>query len=137
MRFDVEIIRDVLIKIEELLECEDDENGWFYINPISWKEIWTDKDLRDSYDAHEIKYTIYKLAKEGFIETLDQEVMSGVASIKINDITQKGYDILNNIRNVKVTDRVKSILGGAKHISVDFISSVASAVLSEMIKQQL
>lgn len=137
MRFDADIIRDVLLKIEELLECEDDENGWFGIESISWKEIYENDCLCRVYETSDIKYVIYKLSREGFIETKNQEVSGGVAKITILDITKQGYDILNNIRDDRIFDKIKSSLAGVKNLSVDIISRTASSVLSQIIKDQL
>lgn len=128
MKMSSEIIRDVIICIEHKLNIDSDITS-LEINTIFWKNIYEDSVLCAKYNIDDIKYCIYKLCEDEFIEAEVRTGGSRIYYIDIHDITWKGYELLNNIKDNSVWDLVKSKLQFGTNISISAMSDIIKAAI--------
>lgn len=136
MKLDPEIVRDVLIFLEENLIYEDfDSNNPHVHNEYLSKEIfegiYNDKNL---YMLSDVNYAIEQLYRAGYISAGNHPVdaSGNIISLKINDITWKGHQFLNNIRPQKIWDLIKEKaleIGGVSVSVLGFLSNEISKAI--------
>ncbi|MER0283813.1 DUF2513 domain-containing protein [Clostridioides difficile] len=119
MKRNLELIRDILIKMEE----SDADR-------MSISDFMT-----DIYDERTISYHLQLLLDVGFIEATPMGVQRCLYKHYIvKRITSFGYDYLDNIRDDTVWNKTKKQLGNfASSASLEVIGSVASSVILKMI----
>lgn len=104
MKLDYDCVRDVLLVIEEVTTITDDFalKDVLFINIVNKLESYSDK---------EIFYTTRKLEEAGFILTRnDNDTRKNSFDINdyyIKDITFKGHQYINSIRDEKIWSKVK------------------------------
>lgn len=94
--------------------------------------------LKD-YSKAIIVYTADKLLEAGYIKGSRHEYSGhdNLPSIGILSITWEGHKFLDSIRDDKVWKNTKNILSNFSSVSLGIVSSVASQVISNLIKQQI
>lgn len=134
MTLNYDCIRDVLLYLEEALEYTD--------NPISLEHkritIETVASNLSTYTKNDVRYTIEKLLEAEYIQmkniTLDSQkyIVNGY----IDDITWKGHDFLNNIREKTIWEATK--LGAKKvgAVSISTISMIAFEIVKSIVTDQ-
>ncbi len=128
MKLTSDLIRDTLMCIEQNLSIESELNS-LHISSIHWAKIFNDEYLCKKHDIDYIKYCIYKLEEEKFI---DGGVTFGggkILSIDIDDITWEGHELLNNIKDPSLWEIIKKKLGGVSKFSVSVLSTIAKEAL--------
>lgn len=136
MKLTSNLIRDTLICIEDKLNIDSDLLS-LDISSVFWKDIFEDRSLCSKYDIDDIKYCIYKLYEEDFITA---EVRTGggkIHFIDIYDITWKGYDLLNNIKDDSVWEYVSKTVKYSSKMSISVLSELAKTALISFGKSQL
>lgn len=128
MKLDHDLVRCVLLAIEE---SED-------INGINENELLDYLKKYGNYDnRNNIVYTVLKLKEAGFITGGIQWANNSPAWITAGNLTYDGHKFLDNIRDDKVWKDTKTILSKFSSVSLSFVSSVASNVISQLIQKQL
>lgn len=96
MRLNYDCVRDVLLFLEKELQLDD------YFEPIPLSVSDIHKTLAQ-YSAKEIHYTLKKLAEEEYICAKDESRKISTNEFKsfygVSDITFKGHQYLNSVRN--------------------------------------
>lgn len=134
MQLNYDCVRDVMLKLEELLTIE--YKDYFDFSSVSIGDIH--KSLLDKkYSIEDIFYTVHNLYQANYIEantiSFDDELVEYV----IFNITFEGHQFLQNIRPKMVWDKSKSVIKNIGTISIDIIKSVSSTVISDTIKHYL
>ncbi|MEQ2870605.1 DUF2513 domain-containing protein [Ligilactobacillus ruminis] len=128
MKLDHDLVRCVLLAIEE------SEN----IVGINENELLDYLKKHGSYnDRNSIAYTVSKLKEANFITGNVQWANDSPALIMAGNLTYEGHKFLDNIRDDKVWKDTKTILSRFSSVSLSFVSSVASNVISQLIQKQL
>ena len=128
MKLDHDLVRCVLLAIEE---CEN-------IVGINENELLDYLKKHGSYnDRNSIAYTVSKLKEANFITGNVQWANDSPALIMAGNLTYEGHKFLDNIRDDKVWKDTKTILSRFSSVSLSFVSSVASNVISQLIQKQL
>lgn len=91
----------------------------------------------NSNDRNRIAYTVSKLKEAGFITGDIRWADNSPAWIMAGNLTYDGHKFLDNIRDDKVWKDTKTILSKFSSVSLSFVSSVASNVISQLIQKQL
>ena len=90
-----------------------------------------------AYSEDEINYSIIKLKEAGFIDAIIKEYNSGVAILRLDDITYSGHQFLANVRSDNIWNDVKQVSKKVGSNSISAISQIATGVISAIIKSQL
>lgn len=125
MKLNHDCIRELMIFLEENLDCE---NG-IHINNIELKE----------FDKDDIIYSIMKLSEAKYIRSSDEvhQTITGDVTGSITAITWEGHKFLDTIRDNKVWKQTKGILSKLSSASISFTASVASQVITNLISQEM
>ena len=128
MKLDHDLVRCVLLAIEE------SEN----IAGINEDELLEYLEKNGNYDnRNSIAYTVSKLKEANFITGNVRWANNSPAWIVAGNLTYEGHKFLDNIRDDKVWKDTKTILSRFSSVSLSFVSSVASNVISQLIQKQL
>ena len=128
MKLDHDLVRCVLLAIEA------SEN----ITGINEDELLGYLEKHGSYnDRNSIAYTVSKLKEANFITGNVRWANNSPAWIVAGNLTYEGHKFLDNIRDDKVWKDTKTILSTFSSVSLSFVSSVASNVISQLIQKQL
>lgn len=128
MKLDNDLVRCVLLTIET------SEN----IKGINEDELLGYLEKHRNYnDRNSIAYTVSKLKEASFITGDIRWANNSPAWIMAGNLTYDGHKFLDNIGDDKVWKYTKTILSKFSSVSVSFVSSVASNVISQLIQKQL
>ncbi|MCI1958159.1 MAG: DUF2513 domain-containing protein [Clostridia bacterium] len=124
MKLDLECIRDVLLKLEDL-DYENRSNVEMLHAQLP------------QYTENQISYTCIKLSEAGFIRADVLNIMGHVNPQvgKIYDITYNGHQFIENIRSENVWVKTKNIASNVGSASLNAISLIASNIISDLIKR--
>lgn len=87
-----------------------------------------------NFSNDDISYTLIQLLDGKYINAKYDKYNVGFSLI-VYDITWKGHELLDSIRDDKVWENTKKATQQLKSVSIGILSNVASAVLTSMIKQ--
>lgn len=124
MKLNPDCMRDVLIVMESA----------GYLEELSPSAVY--ESLPD-YSEDEINYSIIKLKEAGFIDAIIKEYNSGIAILRLDDITYIGHQFLSNVRSDNIWNDVKQVSKKVGSNSISAISQIATGVISAIIKAQL
>ena len=124
MKLNPDCMRDVLIVMESA----------GYLEELSPSAVY--ESLPD-YSEDEINYSIIKLKEAGFIDAIIKEYNSGIAILRLDDITYIGHQFLANVRSDNIWNDVKQVSKKVGSNSISAISQIATGVISAIIKAQL
>ena len=93
------------------------------------------KLVNDQYSEDDITYTFLQLLDGGYINANYEKYVSG-CSLIVFDITWKGHELLDSIRDDEVWKQTKKATSTLKSVSIGVLKNVASAVLTGIIKQK-
>ncbi|MBM6762371.1 DUF2513 domain-containing protein [Ligilactobacillus agilis] len=128
MELNHDLVRCILLAIEA------SEN----ITGINEDELLYYLEKHGNYnDRNSIAYTVSKLKEAGFITGDIRWASNSPAWIMAGNLTYDGHKFLDNIRDDKVWKDTKIILSKFSSVSLSFVSSVASNVISQLIQKQL
>lgn len=129
MRLNPDCIREVLTYIEE---------NQTYVNG-SLHRLY-DSDICNeitNFSRDDVRYSIKQLSNSGM---LDSEILKTSADsyiIHIFDITPSGHEFLSNIRTDKVWNQTKKVANKIGSFSLDALTKISVAIITELIKQNL
>lgn len=116
MRLNYDCVRDVLLTIENIAGLDDK----LLFKPICFYDIASNLS---QYDDKETLYTILKLSEAEYIKTeWKDKKQENFYFYMVFDITFKGHEYLNSIRNQKVWNAIKN---GAAALSMSLIPQLA------------
>ena len=122
MRLNIDCIRDILLTVENLSFGE----------RLTLDQL---QELLPAYTKEELWYTSIKLDEGGYLDIISvSELRAPMPGIKsINDLTFKGHEFLNNIRNDSNWDKVKEVAKKAGSSSLNALGQIAASVISNAI----
>lgn len=130
MKLDLECIRAVMLTLEENLVFEND-GECFWMKRLSLERI---NALLPAFSKEDIFYSIYNLEQAGYLAVAIQLTGGGgVYYCDVKDITYRGHEFLNSIRDEKRWAKVKSVADAVRDYSLAAISSIAEGATSAAI----
>jgi len=123
MKLNPDCIRDILLAIEET--C--DAGHYFYSKEDSEKML-------GNYTKDEIVYHARQCDMADMFYKFKQ---NSDGEWEVVDLTPKGHEFLANIREDTIWNNVKTVSSKVGSKSLNAISQIASAVVTEIIKSQL
>lgn len=120
MKRDLDLIRDMLLKIEE---------SGSEISPLSIEDF-----LKFNADPEVISYHLYLLFNAGFINVAYEEPFYDTTNYFVTTLTMHGCDYLDAVRDVgiwhDVKEKLKAVGGPA---SLDIVKAVAIKIVASHI----
>ncbi len=137
MKREPDIIRDVLLFLEDNLIYEDFESANPHIHNGYTVDQIIDSLLEKNpyYMRADISYAVKQLYMDGFIISNDKPILDGqknIIHLKINDITPKGHDFIENVRSDKVWNSVKKSAAKVGIMSLQFLGMTAGSVVQKI-----
>ena len=124
MKLNHDCVRAIMIFVEENLHYG------LYINVNDVKI--------DGYSHEEILYAADKLLEAEYLKGNYRNYIDGSEpSINITSLTWSGHQFLDNIRDDGVWKDTKKILSKFSSVSLNFVSGIASQVITALIQNQL
>ena len=127
MRLNPDCVRDILFYIEEYTDYL--TPTFFPRNPHNF-----DIKLKNDYSANEILYHLELCEEYGYIVLSESQNMS---DILVDRLSVSEHEFLENIRNNNNWNKTKEISHKAGTVSLNFISQIASNVISNLITNNL
>lgn len=127
MELNYECLRKTLMFLEKNLKLSDDLD----FKPLGIHEIVDYSELKKDFDQKDIAYCVHMLADSGMISVLSDN--SWVRELRVQTITYKGHEFLQQIKNDTVWKRVTDKLKPIGVFTINFISQVAVNVITEII----
>lgn len=124
MKLNPDCMRDILIVMENA----------GYQETLSPNAIYSSLP---GYSEDEINYSIIKLEEAGFIDAIISEYDTGIAILRLDDITYLGHQFLSDVRSDSIWKNVKEISKKVGSNSIASISQIASGVITAIIQNQL
>ncbi len=124
MKLNPDCIRDILLDIESVTTVN---IGWHYNSHQPSPRM-------SKYGKFEIAYHARYCAEANLITGFD--IGGNSDSVFANDLTPSGHHFLENIRENKIWNGVKSIAGKVGSTSLDALIQISSNVITELIKAQ-
>lgn len=127
MRLNPDCIRDILFYIEE----NTDYQNWtdFPRSPQNFNI-----KLKNDYPANEILYHLELCEEYGYIITTNSQ---SIGAIQVKRLSVLGHEFLENIRQDTNWNKTKEISQKVGASSLNFISQIASNVISQLITNNL
>lgn len=119
MKLNHDIVREVLLYLEDHLELND--------------ELDSTKIMIPEVTADEVAYTLLRLSEADFITIITDEDLSGNLDIFVKSLTWKGHEFLDNIRNNNTWDKVKKVAAEVGADSLSTLQKIAINVISASI----
>ena len=119
MKLNHDIVREVLLYLEDRLELND--------------ELDSTKITIPEVTADEVAYTLLRLSEADFIKIITDEDLSGNLDIFVKSLTWKGHEFLDNIRNNNTWDKVKKVAAEVGADSLSTLQKIAINVISASI----
>ena len=124
MKLNLDCVRDVL------LQCE----------KMGYNEHLRLDDLKTSlpkYSEDEIEYTCLKLSEADYLKITTKDLSNQKIILRINDITFKGHEFLNDIRSDNVWESIMNVSKKIGTSSVSGIAKIATGVITQLIVNNL
>ena len=136
MKLEPDIVRDVLLFLEENLIYEDfDTENPHTHNTFSAAKIANKLHEEKGHLTADVSYVIEQLYKAGYI-TLSQpphkDNMGNLTILHISDISWNGHQFLNDVRSDTIWETVKSVASKFGSLSIRGLGMAAGAVVREL-----
>lgn len=138
MRLNYDCVRDVLLSLECLIVLKCSESGSCKLYSTNHRKVFEDLcNSEKHYSMEDVIYTIKMLDEGNLISAKALYGDGKITNYIVFDITYEGHQFLQNIRPKTVWDKSQSVFKNIGTVSIDIIKTVASAVISDMIKHYL
>lgn len=119
MKRDMDLVRKLLMKIEEVYE------------PGSGK-ISVSKVMIDGYDAQTVVEHLMLMKEADLLQSIDAKTyITGSTVVSIGNLTNKGYDTLEAFKNDTIWNKTKDVVKEkGLPIVIDVFKDIASSLIS-------
>lgn len=130
MKLNLDLIRTVLLCLEENLEIKD--QGVLEKSSMTLHDIC---NLLPGYERKDIFYTLFNLSQAGYIELKTNWTGTKLYRCEVMHITYKGHEFLDKIRDKERWSNVKTVVDCIHDYSLSAISAIAEGVTSAAISK--
>lgn len=134
MKMNLDCLRAVLLAIEEEPCLSVSEIGEVSFTSISLQKLF---NLLPEFDKENISYSVLLLIDGDYIKTAFEYGSSVSQSCQITRMTLAGHKLLENLRDEKRWQTVKSIASAVRNYSLSALSAIAEGVTSAAIQQAI
>lgn len=129
MKLNLECIRSVMLSLERELSFTDD-GDCLTKNDVSLELLC---ELLPEYQKEDIFYSLFNLDQAGYLNISVHWASDSVYECLVNYMTYDGHEFLNEIRDGKRWNKVKSITTAIRNYSLSAVSSIAEGVTNAAI----
>lgn len=129
MKLNLECIRSVMLSLERELSFTDD-GDCLTKNDVSLERLC---ELLPEYQKEDIFYSLFNLDQAGYLNISVHWSSDSVYECLVNYMTYDGHEFLNEIRDGKRWNKVKSITTAIRNYSLSAVSSIAEGVTNAAI----
>lgn len=126
MKLNYDCVRSVLLTVEKSKTIDEELN----LNPLAVETIF---EQLPKYEDSEILYTIEKLKEARYINAALHFAAGHFIDGTVSSITYSGHEYLDNIRDLKVWRKVKSVLAKAGATTLPLISQAAQMLIGSQL----
>ncbi len=136
MQMNIDCLKDVLQYCVDNIDYEEDGDSW---NTKSVNLFMMYESPKLKYDKKDIMRSVLKLDECGFIKvsTKFPNNKPYLERCSIEDVTYRGYQFIESVREPSVWEKTKSIAGKVGNHTLNFIESVAHDVAVEAGKEAI
>jgi hypothetical protein len=138
MKLNKECIRDVLLYIEEHCIFENDKRFGRMLHQVSLNELLkAEQTSKYSYD--DLHYTLEKMFEGRYIDGhyIPNNAPHTFNIARVDALTLRGHDLLDNIRPEPVWNETKSVLQKVGDFSLGILSQVAGEIMAVYTKKMM
>ena len=137
MRLNYDCVRDVILKLEELLTIEyDKDSDSFELCTVDINQLYD--SLQDKhYKIEDVLYVIKNLDEANYISATFEYGDGSITDCIITDITYEGNDFINKTRPIGIWEKIKDGFNKTGAISLPIISNVAASLITTLAKSHL
>ena len=130
MKLNPDCVREVLLTLENSLQIDEK----LHISTLSAYALF---DLVPKYSKQEVLYTLQKLEEAGFIVASFQFMSGSFSDGCISSITYQGHEFLENIRENKNWEKVKSAAAKIGSFSVSVLGEISKSLILTLISSSI
>ena len=130
MKLNPDCAREVLLALENVLQI--DEN--LTMPALNAYALF---DLIPKFSKPDVLYTLQKLEEAGFIIASFQFVSGSLSDGYISSITYRGHEFLENIRENKNWEKVKSAAAKIGSFSVSVLGEISKSLILTLISSSI
>lgn len=136
MQINMDCFKDVLKFCVDKIDYEEDENSW-NTQCVNLIMMYDSPDL--NYEKKDIMRSVLKLDECGFIKILTKfpDDKPYLERCSIEDVTWRGYQFIESIREPSIWEKTKSITGKIGNHTLGFIEKVAHDVAVQSAKEAI
>lgn len=127
MKLKQDCVRHVLLRLEQ--------QGFAMTQNSFTDEMIASKISNDIFSTEDIRYTLLQLYNGGFLIAKPQK-SAGYYGLLISDMSWSGHELLDSIRDDKVWHETKKVTSSLASVSIGAIKTIASSVLTGIIRQK-
>ncbi len=135
MHLNYDCVRDVLMKLEDLLTCEY-KDDCFYFNQVNIHQLYESLSSK-GYSIEDVLYAVQNLEQSGLIKAKFTYASNKLVFCFISAITSQGNEFISKIKSDDVWSKIKSGIGKVGSVSLPIISSVASSLVTSLVKSHI
>lgn len=129
MNLNIDCIRDVLIYCADNIDVQQSPEGKWDLKCVTLHSLYK-SELNDKYEPKELMYAVSKLFECGFIEIANRIPPKSIyiESCHIVDITFRGHQFLESIKEPSAWEKTKSIVSRVGNYTLNFIEDTAQKI---------
>ncbi len=137
MRLNYDCVRDVILKLEELLTIEyDKDSDSFELCTVDINQLYD--SLQDkNYKIEDVLYVVKNLDEANYISATFEYGDGSITDCIITDITYEGNEFINKTRPIGIWKKIKDGFNKTGAISLPIISNVAASLITTLAKSNL
>lgn len=117
MKLNPDAVRSILLFLEENITYEDEDSEYPQKRTEFVPNLIVTNNYFSAFKSTEVSYALDLLIKEGYISTIGKPYfVNGILEMaRIDGLTEKGHDLLDNVRNDdswKLVKKIASKIGG-------------------------
>ena len=133
MKLNPDAVRKILIFISNNLNFEDSDSDFPYQHQEMTNGQIVSNDYFDDFNKSEVSYALELLIYEGFVSTIGKPNIDSNGNMtfaRINGLTLKGQELLNDIYNDTIWETTKKRAKQLGKVSLSAMASGAKALTS-------
>ena len=136
MKLNLDLIRDILLTTEA--ETGSIQNFWYNPNDTEHSKKWEDFDLLKNYTYDEVDYHLSQCDDNGYFSArgnLKSLTFWLKGGFMVADLSPKGHEFINNIREDKNWKIIKLNLSKIGSFALSVVEKVAVTIINQQISK--
>lgn len=134
MKLNIDCVRDVMLKIEELQRVIVNDDG-----EVEKETLWINSlySALPNHGKEDIFYALYNLDQAGYVNISVQWISGCVYTCAINHMTYAGHEFLNKIRPTTIWEKTTNTASKVGNYGLQMLEKIAEGVAAAYVKELL